>query len=74
MGGSFRRFFPSPRCTFRSEARGLFGFELPHRALPMLFVPAFRLPLGLPKRVGALLDALVFFLVHDGPHFPRAPD
>jgi hypothetical protein len=35
-----------------------FGLDLPRRSVPMLLVPAVRLPLGFPKQIGALLDTL----------------
>jgi hypothetical protein len=46
------------------NVRFLFGLDLPRRAVPMLLVPAVRLPLGFPKQIGALLDALLLLRVH----------
>ena len=42
----------------------LFGLDLPRRTVPMLLVPAVRLPLGFPKQIGALFDTLVLLRVH----------
>jgi hypothetical protein len=41
-----------------------FGLDLPCRKVPMLLVPAVRLPLVLPKQIGALLDTLLLLQIH----------
>jgi hypothetical protein len=41
-----------------------FGLDLPRRTLPMLLVPAVRLPFGFPKQIRALLDAPLLLRVH----------
>src|SRR6201987_4257377 len=50
-----------------------FGLDLPRRTVPMLRVPAVRLPLGFPKQIGALFDTLVLLRVHSTtpPTFSR---
>src|SRR5271165_2278762 len=80
---SFLRLFPSrtrgaslgtpPLLAFPGNGRGLFGVDLPRRKVPMLLVPAVGLPLGLPKRIGALLDTPLLLRVHSAtpPTHPR---
>src|ERR1700750_3259290 len=66
----FLRFFPSRICGglplpgLLGNVHVFFGLDLPRRTVPMLLVPAVRLPLGFPKQIGALLDALLLLRVH----------
>src|SRR4029077_8079476 len=60
-----------PLLAFLRNIRGLFGVDLPCRKVPMLIMPAVRLPLGLPKGIGALLDTLVLLNIHQHP--PKTP-
>src|SRR5580704_6306699 len=70
----FLRLFPSrtgdgllgglPLPGLLGDVHSFFGFDLPRRTVPMLLVPAVRLPLGLPKQIGALLDTLLLLQIH----------
>jgi len=79
----FLRLFPSrtgdgllgglPLPGLLGNVHGFFGLDLPRRTVPMLLVPAVRLPLGFPKQIGALFDTLVLLRVHSTtpPTFSR---
>ena len=62
-------------CGFDADAAAerAGGLDLPGRKVPMLLVSAVRLPLGLPKGIGAPLDALLLVRVHSAtpPTSPR---
>ena len=65
----FLRFFPSRICggplgglplpRLLGNMHVFFGLDLPCRKVPMLLMPAVRLPLGFPKQIGALLNTLL---------------
>jgi hypothetical protein len=79
----FLRLFPSrtgdgllgglPLPGLLGNVHGFFGLDLPRRPVPMLLVSAVRLPLGLPKQIGALLNTLLLLRVHSTtpPTSPR---
>ena len=70
----FLRLFPSRICggplgglplpRLLSNMRVFFGLDLPRRTVPMLLMPAVRLPLGFPKQIGALLNTLLLLQIH----------
>src|SRR5580692_8501827 len=41
-----------------------FGLDLARRTVPMLLVPAVRLPLGFPNQISAPLDAALLLQIH----------
>src|SRR5260370_8735919 len=76
------RLFPSrTRCGslggfllgLLGDAHFFFGLNLPCRKVPMLLVPAVRLPLGYPKQIGALLDTRLLLRIHPQPPQPYPP-
>src|SRR5437868_4478533 len=68
---SYFALFP-PRRALHGAVRTLRGFDLAHRVLPVLLVPAVRFTLSLPKRIGAPRDMLVFPRIHgQSPTLPQ---